>query len=248
MCGRLAVTLPGDAMAQLFASQPANNLPQVPNYNVCPTNQLHVVISAEETRQLVAMRWGFLPHWYESEGAGPLLINARAETIAKKPAFAEACRSRRCLIPASGFYEWTKDAKGNRLPWYVSRKDAAPIAFGGIWQAWGKDEPVKTCAIVTTAANQSLGHIHHRMPLMLAQEDWALWLGEAERGAARLMQPGDEELFQAWRVDVKVNGNKAQGAELIEPFDVIEEQSDPSEAQEAAAVSPMPPPKQGRLF
>ena len=97
---------------------------------------------------------GFLPHWYKSETAGPLLINARAETLADKPAFRAACRERRCLIVATGFYEWTKTEQGTRLPWYIHRKDGAPIAFAGVWQDWGKDDARQgTCAIVTTAAN-----------------------------------------------------------------------------------------------
>ncbi len=122
MCGRFAITLPPDAMAQLFAAIPANDLPEVPNYNVCPTNQVHVVRFGDAARRLVSMRWGFIPHWYKTPNDGPLLINARAETIAEKPAFRTAARERRCLIPASGFYEWTKDEGGNRLPWYIQAR------------------------------------------------------------------------------------------------------------------------------
>ena len=132
MCGRFALTLPTDAMAQLFAAQPANSLPNLPNYNICPTNQIAVVQSGPMGRQLVSMRWGFLPHWYTSETDGPVLINARSETLAQKPAFAEACRTRRCLIPADGFYEWTKGETGTRLPWYFTRQDGAPIVFGAV--------------------------------------------------------------------------------------------------------------------
>ena len=116
MCGRFAMTLPSDAMAQLFSAAPANDLPDVPNFNVCPTNQVHVVATGDTGRRLVSMRWGFLPHWYKSPTDGPLLINARSETLAEKPAFRAACRERRCLIPVTGFYEWTKDPDGNRLP------------------------------------------------------------------------------------------------------------------------------------
>jgi len=219
MCGRFAITLPNDAMAQLFAAQPANDLPRVPNFNVCPTTQVHVVQSGTTGRQLVSMRWGFLPHWYQSASAGPLLINARAESIAQKPAFAKACRERRCLIPVTGFYEWTKDDQGRRLPWYIQRRDGAPLAFAGIWQSWGKEDPFNTCAIVTTGANLALSAIHHRMPVILDQSDWALWLGEAGQGAATLMQPGDEDLLQWHRVDPAVNSNRAEGPELIEPFE-----------------------------
>jgi putative SOS response-associated peptidase YedK len=218
MCGRFAITLPPDAMAQLFQARPANDLPDVPNYNVCPTNAVHVVRPGETGRDLVAMRWGFLPHWYKTPTDGPLLINARAETLAEKPAFRAACRERRCLIVASGFYEWTKASDGTRLPWYIRRRDDAPIAFGGVWQTWGKDDPVTTCAIVTTAANERLSEIHHRMPLILAATDWPLWLGEAGKGAARLMRPADEDVVEAFRVGPAVNSNRASGPELVEPL------------------------------
>ena len=219
MCGRFAVTLPIDAMARLFAARPANALPVVPNYNVCPTNPVHVVKRDETGRQLVPMRWGFLPHWYKSETDGPLLINARAETIAEKPAFRDACRERRCLIVASGFYEWHKSPEGRHLPWYIYRRDGAPIAFGGIWQNWGKDEPRPTCAIVTTDANATLSRVHDRMPLIVEQDDWRLWLGEAGKGAARLMRPAADDVLALHRVGTAVNSNRASGSQLIEPID-----------------------------
>ncbi|UWQ90140.1 SOS response-associated peptidase [Rhodobacteraceae bacterium M382] len=219
MCGRFAVTLPNDAMAQLFAAQPANALPEVPNFNVCPTTQVHVVRSAETGRQLGQMRWGFLPHWYKQETAGPLLINARAETIAEKPAFRDACRNRRCLIVATGFYEWTKTETGTRLPWYIHRRDGAPIAFAGIWQNWGTETPHPTCAIVTTGANAHISQLHHRMPVIVEQPDWGLWLGEQGHGAARLMRTGAEDLLRFHSVNPQVNSNRASGPALIEPYE-----------------------------
>ncbi|WP_037310373.1 SOS response-associated peptidase [Ruegeria halocynthiae] len=217
MCGRFAVTLPNDAMAQLFAARPSNSLPFVPNFNVCPTNQVHVVRATNDGRSLDPLRWGFLPHWYKSETAGPLLINARAETLAEKPAFRTACRERRCLIVATGFYEWTKTETGDRLPWYIHRRDNAPIAFAGVWQNWGAEDVRQgTCAIVTTPANRHLSAIHHRMPLILDAGDWPLWLGEAGKGAARLMRPGPEGMLDYFRVDTAVNSNRASGSDLIE--------------------------------
>ncbi|WP_171102289.1 SOS response-associated peptidase [Ruegeria sp. HKCCD7255] len=220
MCGRIANTLPNDAMAQLFSARPSNTLPEVPNFNICPTNGVHVVRSGAGGRKLDPLRWGFVPHWYKSPTDGPLLINARAETLAEKPAFRAACRERRCLILATGFYEWTGTKDGKRLPWYIHRRDQEPIAFAGVWQDWGRDDARQsTCAIVTTAANTHLGAIHHRMPLILEPENWSLWLGEKGKGAARLMQPGAEEVLDYYRVRVEVNSNRANGAELIEPFD-----------------------------
>jgi putative SOS response-associated peptidase YedK len=165
------------------------------------------------------MRWGFVPAWYKTPTDGPMLVNARAETLAEKPAFRAACRERRCLIVASGFYEWTKSEDGARLPWYITRSDDAPIAFAGVWQNWGREgDRMATCVIVTTAASDTLSQLHHRMPLILDPGDWPLWLGEAGHGAATLMKPGREDLLRFHRVDPKVNSNRASGPELIEPL------------------------------
>lgn len=220
MCGRFALTLPNDAMARLFGAAPANDLPDTPDYNICPTSRVHTVTSGPEGRRLGAMRWGFIPHWYKTPTDGPLLINARAETIAEKPAFRAACRDRRCLIPASGFYEWTKDAEGGRLPWYIKHADDSPIAFAGIYQDWGQGEDrVTTCAIVTCAANRPMQALHARMPVILDPGDWPLWLGEAGHGAATLMRPAPEDALTFWRVDRAVNSNRASGASLIAPIE-----------------------------
>lgn len=218
MCGRFAITLPNDAMAQLFEAQPGNDLPDVPNYNVCPTVQVHAVYSLDGVRVLRPMRWGFVPHWAKSLTDGPLLINARAETIAEKPAFRAAVRTQRCLIPATGFYEWTKNDAGERLPWYIAPRDKGTVAFAGIWQDWGHDAPVRTCAIVTTAASTDIDQIHHRMPVLIEPENWALWLGEQGHGAAPLMGTAEPGILEAYRVDRAVNSNRATGPELIDPL------------------------------
>jgi len=220
MCGRYAITLPDEAMAQLFTAVPGNDLPLTPNYNVCPTTQVATVTSDQGQRRLRPMRWGFLPHWYKTPSDGPLLINARAETLADKPAFRAACREWRCLIPATGFYEWTKDSAGNRLPWYIRAVDGAPLAFAGIWQSWEVGEQLMTtCAIVTTSANLKMQKIHHRMPVVLEPENFAMWLGEEGKGAASLMRAGAEDKLEFFRVAPAVNSNRAEGSDLIEPFD-----------------------------
>ena len=223
MCGRFAITLPPDAMAQLFSAVPANDLPDVPNYNVCPTNAVHVITASEGQRRLTAMRWGFIPHWYKKPNDGPLLINARAETIAQKPAFRAACRERRAIIVASGFYEWTRDGDA-RLPWYITRNDAAPIAFAAIWQAWTPKDPdtnqeeMRTAAIVTTAANAPMSAVHHRMPVILEPGEIGLWLGEQGKGAASLMRAAAPDILGWYRVDRGVNSNRAAGPGLIDPL------------------------------
>ena len=219
MCGRFAITIPSDAMSQLFDAQPANNLPDLPNFNVCPTNSIHVVTYNGLGRKLESLRWGFVPNWYQAVNAGPLLINARSETIAQKPAFANASRERRCLIPCSGFYEWSKDLEGNKTPWFIKRNDDTPLVFGGVWQEWGYEgEIIKTCAIVTTASNSKLSRIHHRLPLVLERNNWGFWLGEEGHGASALMRPTADETLKAYRVSKNINSNKASGPDLISPL------------------------------
>lgn len=219
MCGRLAVTLPQQAMVQLFSATPSNNLPSTPNYNVCPTTDVFTVTSEDGQRRLSPMRWGFIPRWYKAPNDGPLLINARSETIAEKPAFRDACRQRRCLIVASGFFEWKREKGQTPLPWWVVRSDGAPMAFAGIWQNWEHEvEPLATCAIVTTAANEAMTPIHHRLPVIVEDDDWPLWLGEDGKGAASLMKSAPEDALTFTRVGTEVNSNRAKGPELIEPI------------------------------
>lgn len=221
MCGRMTMTHPNDAMAQLFAAAPSNDLPDIPNYNVCPTNLVGVVTASETGRKLAPMRWGFIPHWYKKPSGGPLLINARAETIAEKPAFRAAVRDRRCLIPATGFYEWTKGEDDARLPWYFSNPDSTPLVFAGIWQVWqdkhSDADSLTTCAIVTTSASDWMAQTHHREPVVLAERDWATWLGETDTKAAPLMQSAPDATYQCWRVARTVNSNRAAGEALITP-------------------------------
>lgn len=220
MCGRFAITLPDDTLARVFAAVPDNDLPPVPRCNICPTQPVAAVTHAAGRRRLRALRWGFLPHWYRTPGDGPLLINARAESLADTPAFRAAARARRCLIPASGFYEWQKSPDGTRLPWFVAPVAGPPMAMAGLWQDWeGPEGHLATCAIVTTAANADIAPVHHRMPVVLAQADWPLWLGEAGHGAARLMRPAPEGVLRPFRVGTAVNAARAEGPGLMQPLD-----------------------------
>jgi putative SOS response-associated peptidase YedK len=144
--------------------------------------------------------------------------------VAEKPAFRQAVRERRCLVPADGFYEWTKDAEGRRLPWWVRPSDGPPegrlLAFAGVWELWRgpEGERVAACAIVTGPAGPEIAHIHHRAPVMIRPQDYALWLGEEGRGAARLLEPG-EGIWAAHRVSTRVNGVKDDDPQLIEPVE-----------------------------
>ena len=161
------------------------------------------------------MRWGFVPHWYKTPTDGPLLINARSETIHEKPAFREACRQRRCLIAADGFYEWKRAEGATPEPYFVTRADGAPMVFAGVWQGWGD---INTCAIVTCDANVDMAPVHHRLPVVLESDQFAKWLGEAGHGAATLMKAAAPGALRLRRVSPKVNSNRASGPELIEPL------------------------------
>ncbi|WP_189369235.1 SOS response-associated peptidase [Tateyamaria omphalii] len=222
MCGRFSISLAPEDMSEMFAAVAANDMPDVPNFNVCPTDSVHTVTYQRGQRWLAPMRWGFIPHWYKTPTDGPLLINARSETIAEKPAFRNACRERRAAIPASGFYEWTREGE-TRLPWYITRSDGAPLVFAAVWQEWKPKEEhgdrIRAAAIVTTAANKSMSSIHHRMPVVLEPEDVALWLGEKGKGAATLMRAAPDDLLMWHRVDSAVNSNRASGSDLITPVD-----------------------------
>lgn len=213
MCGRFTITHPDEALARLFSAVPGNDLPPVPRFNVCPTTPVVVVTSESGARRLRAMRWGFIPSWYKAPNDGPLIINARADTVAVKPAFREAIRARRCIVPASGFYEW-QEVGGKKLPWYFTRTDGQPMAFAGLWQRWGD---LDTVAIVSTDAGPGMAGLHHREAVMLEAADWPLWLGEAGHGAAVLMRASAEGVMQCHRVDPAVNSNRAEGAGLILP-------------------------------
>ncbi len=187
MCGRFSRTDTPEDLAELFEAELVDEV--APEEDVRPTTDVAVIISVDG-RRLHAMRWGLLPDWYATPEAGPLLINARAETIAEKPAFRTACRERRCLIPADGFYEWQTVGRRGKRPHWLSPSDGGGVAFAGIWQDWpGPAGPVSTCAIVTCAAPPELAAIHARLPVAIRAGEHALWLGEVGHGAARLMAP-----------------------------------------------------------
>jgi putative SOS response-associated peptidase YedK len=201
MCGRYMITSSFEAMARLFEADLAELGPDAWRPNVSPTEAVPVVVSHDGGRTIVPMRWGLLPSWYKTANGGPLIINARAEGIAERPAYRRAVRERRCLIPADGFYEWQGE-KGARTPHAIRPRGGGLIAFAGIWENWrGPEERIATCAIVTCDANATLRGLHDRMPVVVAPDDFGLWLGEAGPGAARLLVPGPEGVLVAEPAD-----------------------------------------------
>jgi putative SOS response-associated peptidase YedK len=201
MCGRYMITSSFEAMARLFEADLAELGPDVARPNVSPTETIPAVVSHDGDRTIVPMRWGLLPAWYKTLNGGPLLINARAESIADKPAFRTAVRQRRCLIPADGFYEWQGEKRA-KTPYAIRPRAGGLLAFAGLWEDWrGPGGALRTCAIVTCEANATLAPIHDRMPVVIAPVDFALWLGEAGHGAARLMRPAPDDLLHAEPAD-----------------------------------------------
>jgi putative SOS response-associated peptidase YedK len=204
-------------MAQLFEAGLAERGPDLPRLIVSPTEAVPLVVSLDGDRSVLAMRWGFLPAFYRTANGGPLLINARAEGIAEKPAFREAVRERRCLVPADGFYEWQGE-KGAKTPFVIRPRGGGLMAFAGVWQEWrGPDGWIPTCAIITCPANELLAPVHDRMPVVIAPQDFALWLGEAGHGAARLMAPAPEEALAVEPADAETRAILARRAVGMAP-------------------------------
>ncbi len=168
-----------------------------------------------------------MPHWSKDPTIGSRLINARAESVQDKPAFRGAFQKRRCLIPADGFFEWQHQGD-RKQPYFFSSPAGQVLAFGGLWESWRTPDGglLRTACILTTAANQGVGAIHDRMPLLLAPEDWATWLEGTQAEAQALLRPAPEAALRSWPVSPRVNRVKEEGAGLVEPF------SDPSAARE----------------
>lgn len=177
MCGRYVINEDPDVLAGYFGVDRVMTEPLPLSYNVAPTDQVYGVAEHRGDRLLGAFRWGLIPHWARDR-KGPLNINARAETVAAKPAFRDSLRRRRCILPAGGFFEWSPKTQG-RQPYYVTIADGSPMALAGIWASWRDPETkewIKSCVIITTRANESISSIHTRMPVILPPEQWDIWL------------------------------------------------------------------------
>ena len=198
-----------------------------------PGGDLRFLRTAQSRAALALLHWGLVPFWAKESSIGARMINARAETVAEKPAFRAAFRHRRCLIPADGFYEWKKAADGGKQPYLIRRRDRAPFTFAGLWESWQEKQSgaeLESCSIVTTDANATLAPIHHRMPVILDERGWQDWLAPgSEWGAAlqALLRPAPDELLEAFPVDRAVNKVANDGPELLEP---VREQAQPQEA------------------
>ena len=229
MCGRYSLTTPIEALRGLFGFDELPNLE--PRYNIAPTQEVAVVRSddAGAGRTLTRMRWGLIPSWAKEASIGSRMINARAETVAEKPAFRAAFRHRRCLIPADGFYEWKKVGKDGKQPWRVGLDGGAPFAFAGLWEAWlsPDGDEIETCTIVTTEAAPAIAVIHPRMPVILDPAAYTVWLGGEPKEAGAALGPYRSALA-AHPVSDRVNNVRNDDAGLIEP---VAENADEPAAQ-----------------
>jgi putative SOS response-associated peptidase YedK len=222
MCGRYTLTKELHELAKRFQAEIAIiNAKLFPRYNVAPTQSV-IVVNDTGQRQIVAMRWGLIPSWATDESIGNRMINARAETIAEKPAFRAALKKRRCLIPADGFYEWRKEGKVKQ-PLHIVLKDREVFAFAGLWERWKSPtgEEVLSCTIITTEANELLKQVHERMPVILSKEDEALWLDPKIDDPAKLLpllKQYPSELMEFYPVDRKVNSPANDSRDCIVPI------------------------------
>jgi putative SOS response-associated peptidase YedK len=218
MCGRYATTRSDADLQDLFEA--VSVAEQVdPSWNVAPTDPVPVVRMSQthDARVIDTARWGLVPPWAKDLRAGARMINARAETVATSKAFASSFARRRCLVPADGWFEWIREGK-QRRPFYMTPAGGAPLAFAGIWTAWGP-ESVLTCSILTTAALGGLTRVHDRMPLILPRDRWPAWLagGGDPDELLRPLPPAELAAIEVREVRPDVGNVRNNGPHLLDP-------------------------------
>lgn len=221
MCGRFALWTPPGTITRFFN---ITVLPEfAPEYNIAPGRGIIAIRQPEKNRRESALlRWGLIPRWAKEEKIGYKMINARAETLFEKASFKGAARSRRCLIPVSGFFEWKKEASGKQ-PYFIRLKTSDLFAVAGIWESWqnpGTGETINTCAIITTAANDAVSALHDRMPVIVSPERFDLWLDAGINDSGLLqpvMKPYDGNDMVCYPVGKAVNSTQHNDPSLITP-------------------------------
>lgn len=221
MCGRFTLKTPAPTLLSHFGLTDMPELP--PRYNIAPTQPIATVLVLTGDREFRLMRWGLVPSWAKDLSIGNRMINARAETVAEKTSFKKALKERRCLIMADGFYEW--DQKGKvKQPYHIVRKDNTPLAFAGLWDRWQspEGEPVESCTIITTTANDVVGAFHERMPVILEPSDYDLWLNveiHDPNELLPLLKPYPSESMVAYPVSTLVNSPANDHPDCLKPVD-----------------------------
>jgi putative SOS response-associated peptidase YedK len=261
MCGRFGLMVTWQELAAMYGligGPPEAMRVMPPRFNIAPTQPvLAIRAGSGGAPEATFFRWGLVPSWAKDIDIGARTINARAETVAEKPAFRAAFRRRRCLIPASGFFEWQAvEGKGPKQPYWIAMADGAPFSCAGLWETWESPdgEALHTCSIVTTDANASLRPVHHRMPVIVAPADHATWLAHAPRGrehdtaaATALMRPYPDGFLVATPVGRLVNNVRNDGTDLIR---LAEPGADlpPKPEKPRAAADKTADSRQGSLF
>lgn len=235
MCGRFVIASPPDVLRQLFGYGEQPNFP--PRYNIAPTQPVPVVIVEQGIRRFRLMRWGLLPSWVKDPRAFTLLINARGETLLEKPAFRNAVRRRRCLVPADGYYEW-QSVSGRKQPFFIHAHDRRPFGFAALAETWigPHGEELDTVAIVTAAATGAMAGMHMRVPVTIAPDAFARWLdctADDTSDVMPLLRAPAEGAFVWHRVSTRVNSVANDDAQLVLPIS-----DDEIAAEQTKAVKP----------
>ena len=219
MCGRYTLIMLAD-IQRLFPWLSKSPDHGGARYNIAPSQSV-AAITDGDPGHLQSLHWGFIPHWAKDPAIGNRMINARAETLAEKPAFRDAFRSRHCVIPADGFYEWRRDAAGAKTPMHIRLKSGKCFGFAGLWEDWHDDDghAIRSCTIITTRANALLKDIHDRMPVILRESDWSRWLGPSTDPAkdfADILAPFPADEMEAYPVSPAVNSPSRDVPNLVE--------------------------------
>jgi len=220
MCGRFSLVSPAVLLAKILQLNRA--IPLEPRYNIAPTQAIIAIRRLPDDRQLdwVWLRWGLVPSWSKDPSHAGALINARAETVFEKPAFRSPIRQRRCLIPADGFFEWKKQSR-QKIPFCFRLRDESPFAFAGLWDHWPGETPIESAAIITTPANALVQPFHSRMPVILDEKDYDVWLNPQVHDPERLyplLRPFPSERMTAYPVDSRVNNAAFDDPQCILPI------------------------------
>jgi putative SOS response-associated peptidase YedK len=227
MCGRFSSTSQLQFLLEQFRAEPLGVEGHQPSWNVAPASDILVVTASEDgARQLRELRWGLVPRWAKDRSGANRMINLRAETVREKKGWKSTLARKRCIIPIDGFYEWQDQGKGQRKqPFYITSRDFSPLALAGLWATWRdpeSGEELFTCTILTTSANDLMESVHHRMPVILAPEDWDAWLDPNNTDTdelAKLLVPAPEEMLTLWPVDPAVGNVRNNRPELQEPLE-----------------------------
>ena len=222
MCGRFALIVSGEAVAEQFQLTETPFL--APRYNIAPTQPVAAVRLAPHStqRELTHFHWGLIPSWAKDTKMSARMINARAETVADKPSFRAAFKRRRCLIPASGFYEWQQQSSGGKQPIFIQAHDGSLLALAGLWETWHSPDgsEIDSCTILTTEPNELMAPIHNRMPVIIEPADFAMWLdpGDRPEDGLHLLRPYPASQMTTTPVSTHVNSPRNDDAQCIQPL------------------------------